>query len=260
MIEELFSVAGKTALITGGTSGIGLMIAEGYLRAGVKVYISSRKPDACAAARDRLAAFGEVHAIPADVSDVDQCRALIDEVATREDRLHILVNNAGAVWGEPFDTFPLEAFDKVLTLNVKSPFTLTQLARPVLDAASAEDDPARVINVGSIDGIVVPRTPTFSYSASKAALHQLTRHMAHVLAPDILVNAIAPGPFRSKMMAATLDAVGDRLAAATPVGRIGCDEDMIGVSIYLASRAANYVTGAVIPVDGGLSTTAGMSI
>ncbi len=260
MLDELFSIAGKTALITGGTSGIGLMIAQGYLRAGVKVYIASRKPEACAAASETLSEFGEVHAIPADVSDVAQCQALIDEVAAREDRLHILVNNAGAVWSAPFDSFPLEAFDKVLTLNVKAPFALTQAARPLLDAARTDDDPARVINVGSIDGIVVPRTPTFSYSASKAALHQLTRHMAHVLAPDILVNAIAPGPFRSKMMAATLDAVGDRLAAATPVGRIGRDEDMIGVAIYLASRAANYVTGAVIPVDGGLSTTAGTTL
>ncbi|OBF21964.1 SDR family oxidoreductase [Mycobacterium sp. ACS4331] len=260
MLDELFSIAGKTALITGGTSGIGLMIAEGYLRAGAKVYISSRKEAACTAARESLSEFGDVQAIPADVSDVEQCGALIDAVAAREERLHILVNNAGAVWGEPFDTFPPEAFDKVLTLNVKTPFVLTQAARPLLEAARDDDDPARVINVGSIDGLIVPRTPTFSYSASKAGLHQLTRHMAHVLAPDILVNAIAPGPFRSKMMAATLDAVGDRLASATPVGRIGRDEDMIGVAIYLASRAASFVTGAVIPVDGGLSTTAGTTL
>lgn len=260
MVEELFSLAGKTALITGGTSGIGLMIAEGYLRAGVKVYVSSRKPDACAAAVRQLSEFGDVFAIPADVSDEAQCRALIDDVGGREDRLHILVNNAGAVWGEPFDTFPLEAFDKVLTLNVKAPFALTQLARPLLDAAAVEDDPARVINVGSVDGIVVPRTPTFSYSASKAAVHQLTKHMAHVLAPKILVNAIAPGPFQSKMMAATLDAVGQQLAASAPVQRIGRGEDMMGAAIYLAARASNYVTGAVIPVDGGLSTTAGLSL
>ena len=260
MSYDLFSITGKTALITGGTSGIGLMIAEGYLRAGARIYISSRKPDACAAAQDALAEFGAVQAIPADVSTEDGCRALIDAVAERTDSLDILVNNAGATWGAPFDEFPGAAFDKVLTLNVKSPFLLTQLARPLLEAASADDDPARVINIGSIDGIVVPRMGTYSYSASKAAVHQLTRHMAHALAPRILVNAIAPGPFPSKMMAATLDAVGDRLAAGTPVGRIGRGEDMAGAAIYLASRAANYVTGAVLPVDGGLSTTVGLQL
>ncbi len=258
MGPELFSIAGKTALITGGTSGIGMMIAEGYLRAGARIMISSRKPDACAAAQETLSKFGEVHAIPADVSREEQCRELIDAVSARTDKLDILVNNAGATWGAPLDEFPVAAFDKVLTLNVKAPFLLTQLARPLLEAASAADDPARVINIGSIDGIVVPRMPTYSYSSSKAAVHQLTRHLAHALAPAILVNAIAPGPFPSKMMAATLEAVGDQLAARTPVGRLGRGEDMAGAAIYLASRAANYVTGAVIPVDGGLSTTAGI--
>jgi len=198
MGPELFSIAGKTALITGGTSGIGLMIAEGYLRAGARIVISSRKPDACAAARETLSEFGEVHAIPADVSRDEQCRELIDAVAARTGKLDILVNNAGATWGAPLDEFPVAAFDKVLTLNVKAPFLLTQLARPLLEAASAPDDPARVINIGSIDGIVVPRLPTFSYSSSKAAVHQLTRHLAHALAPSILVNAIAPGPFRRR--------------------------------------------------------------
>jgi NAD(P)-dependent dehydrogenase (short-subunit alcohol dehydrogenase family) len=257
MFPDLFSIHGKTALITGGTSGIGLMIAEGYLRAGARVYISSRKSDACAAAAERLAEYGEVHAIPADVSGEDGCRALIDAVGAREDALHILVNNAGATWGAPFDEFPSAAFDKVLTLNVKAPFMLTQLARPLLEAASTGDDPARVINIGSIDGITVPRLNSFSYSASKAGLHQLTRHMAHELAPSILVNAIAPGPFPSKMMAATLEAVGDQLAGVVPAKRIGRTEDMAGAAVYLASRAANYITGVVLPVDGGLSTTAG---
>ncbi len=260
MGPDLFSIAGKTALITGGTSGIGLMIAEGYLRAGARIIVSSRKADACAATQEALAEFGEVHAIPADVSREDQCAELIDAVGAHTDKLDILVNNAGATWGAPFDDFPTAAFDKILTLNVKAPFVLTQLARPLLEAASTGDDPARVINIGSIDGIVVPRMGTYSYSSSKAAVHQLTRHMAHALAPTILVNAIAPGPFPSKMMAATLDAVGDRLAAGTPVGRLGRGDDMAGAAIYLASRAANYVTGAVIPVDGGLSTTAGLSI
>jgi len=258
VFPELFSVAGKTALITGGTSGIGLMIAQGYLQAGVRVYISSRKPDACAAAQEQLAQYGQVHAIPADVSSEEQCAALIAGISERESALHILVNNAGATWGAPFDSFPPAAFDKVLTLNVKAPFVLTQLARPLLEAAATSDDPARVLNIGSIDGLTVPRLNTFSYSASKAALHQLTRHLAYELSPTILVNAIAPGPFPSKMMAATLDAVGDRLAAAVPVKRIGQTEDMAAAAVFLASRAANYITGAVLPVDGGLSTTVGL--
>jgi NAD(P)-dependent dehydrogenase (short-subunit alcohol dehydrogenase family) len=201
-----------------------------------------------------------VDAIPADVSSEEQCRALIDEVGTRAEALHILVNNAGATWGEPFDTFPPAAFDKVLTLNVKAPFVLTQLARPLLDAAATDDDPARVLNIGSIDGLTVPRLGTFSYSSSKAAVHQLTRHLAYALAPKILVNAIAPGPFPSKMMAATLAAVGDELAASTPVKRVGRTEDVAAAAVYLASRAANFITGAVLPVDGGLSTTAGLQL
>jgi NAD(P)-dependent dehydrogenase (short-subunit alcohol dehydrogenase family) len=260
VFPEIFSITGKTALITGGSSGIGLAMAEGYLRAGARVYISSRKADACADAERDLSQYGDVHAIPANVSDDAQRKALIDEIASREDKLHILVNNAGATWGADFDSFPPEAFDKVLTLNVKAPFVLTQLARPLLDAASVDDDPARVINIGSIDGIAVPRMGTFSYSSSKAALHQLTRHMAYALAPKILVNAIAPGPFQSKMMAATLDAVGERLAAAAPVKRIGRPEDIAAAAVYLASRATNFMTGAVLPLDGGLSTTAGLQI
>jgi len=210
------------------------------------------------AAQEQLAQYGQVHAIPADVSSEEQCAALIAGISERESALHILVNNAGATWGAPFDSFPPAAFDKVLTLNVKAPFVLTQLARPLLEAAATSDDPARVLNIGSIDGLTVPRLNTFSYSASKAALHQLTRHLAYELSPTILVNAIAPGPFPSKMMAATLDAVGDRLAAAVPVKRIGQTEDMAAAAVFLASRAANYITGAVLPVDGGLSTTVGL--
>jgi NAD(P)-dependent dehydrogenase (short-subunit alcohol dehydrogenase family) len=260
LFPDLFSVSGKTALITGGTSGIGLMMAEGYLRAGVRVYISSRKPDACRSAQEYLSPFGEVHAISADVSNEEQCQTLIEAISAREEALHILVNNAGATWGAPFDSFPAAAFDKVLNVNVKAPFVLTQLARPLLEAAAVDDDPARVINIGSIDGLTVPRLNTFSYSASKAALHQLTRHLAYELSPTVLVNAIAPGPFPSKMMAATLDIAGDRLAAATPVKRIGRTEDIAAAAIYLASRATTFMTGAVIPLDGGLSTTLGLQI
>lgn len=259
-VSDLFSVAGKTALVTGGTSGIGYMIAEGYLRAGARVYLSSRKADACRRAEQDLSPLGEVHSIPADLSREQDCRALIDAIVAREDRLQILVNNAGATWGAAFDEFPPAAFDKVLTLNVKAPFLLTQLARPLLEAGSAEDDPARVINVGSIDGLMVPSTRNFSYSASKAAIHQLTRHLAAELAPTILVNAIAPGPFPSKMMAHILDAAGDAIAAGNPVKRIGRATDVAAAAVYLASRATNFITGAVLPLDGGLSTTVGIRL
>ncbi|GAA4147888.1 SDR family oxidoreductase [Actinomadura keratinilytica] len=255
MFPDLFSIAGRTALVTGGTRGIGYMIAEGYLKAGARVFISSRKPDACARAQKELSEFGDVTAVPSDVRDERQCRELIEEVARRTDRLDILVNNAGATWGAAFDDFPADAWDKVLGVNLKAPFLLTQLARPLLEAASEQDDPARVINIGSIDGLIVPGFGNYSYSASKAAVHHLTRHLAAELAPAILVNAIAPGPFPSKMMAATLDAIGERLTAASPVRRIGRTEDIAGAAVYLASRATAFMTGAVIPLDGGLSTT-----
>jgi NAD(P)-dependent dehydrogenase (short-subunit alcohol dehydrogenase family) len=261
MFPDLFSVQGKTALVTGGSRGIGYMIAEGLLRAGARVHISSRKAEACAAAEKELSQFGEITAIPADVSSEEQCRALIDEVAGHESGLlHILVNNAGATWGAPFDEFPDRAWDRVLGVNVKAPFTMTRLARPLLQAASAADDPARVINIGSIDGMIVPGFGNFSYSASKAAVHHLTRHLAAELSPAILVNAIAPGPFPSKMMEASLKAIGDKLNEASPVGRIGRTEDIAAAVVYLSSRATNFMTGAVIPLDGGLSTTVGIHI
>jgi len=261
MFPDLFSVQGKTALVTGGSRGIGYMIAEGLLRAGARVYISSRKADARAEAEKELSQFGEITAIPADVSSEEQCQALIDEVAGRESAvLHILVNNAGATWGAPFDEFPDRAWDRVLGVNLKAPFTMTRLARPLLEAASATDDPARVINIGSIDGMIVPGFGNFSYSASKAAVHHLTRHLAAELSPSILVNAIAPGPFPSKMMEEPLKAIGDQLNEASPVGRIGRTEDIAAAAVYLSSRATNYMTGAVIPLDGGLSTTVGIRI
>ena len=252
---DLFSITGKTALVTGGTRGIGKMIAEGYVEAGATVYISSRKADACAEVETELSAKGACIAIPADLSTEAGCRGLADEMATRVDHLDILVNNAGATWGTPLADYDETAFEKVLALNVKGVFHLTKFLVPLLQAAGTTDEPARVINIGSIDGIAVPILETYAYSASKAAVHQLTRHLAKRLAPSITVNAIAPGPFESKMMAATLDAFGEQIAANAPLKRIGRPDDMAGAAIYLSSRAGAYLTGAVIPVDGGIATT-----
>ena len=253
---DLFDLSGKTAVVTGGTRGIGLMMARGLLSAGARVYISSRKADACAAAERELSQYGPVTAIPADLSIEPECLRLAGELAGREQALHVLVNNAGATWGAPIEEFPAAAWDKVVDLNLKAPFFLTRAFLPMLEAAGTRDDPARVINVGSIDGLHVPSLPTYSYSASKAGLHHLTRVLARELGPrQITVNAVAPGPFESKMMAATLQAFGDVIAEAAPLRRIGRPDDMAGVAVYLASRAGAYVTGAVIPVDGGLGTT-----
>ena len=252
----LFDLSGKTAVVTGGTRGIGLMMARGLLQAGASVYISSRKADACAAAAQELAQYGPVAAIPADLATEAECLRLAGEVGEREQVLHILVNNAGATWGAPLAEFPAAAWDKVVDLNLKAPFFLTRAFLPLLEAGGTHDDPARVINVGSIDGLHVPSLPTYSYSASKAGLHHLTRVLASELGPrQITVNAVAPGPFESKMMAATLESFGAEIAARAPLRRIGRPDDMAGVAVYLCSRAGSYVTGAVIPVDGGLATT-----
>jgi NAD(P)-dependent dehydrogenase (short-subunit alcohol dehydrogenase family) len=255
-MSDLFSIAGKTALVTGGSRGIGLMIAQGYVEAGARVYISSRKADVLDEVAAELSKVGECHAIAADLSSEAECRRLAEAIAARESSLDILVNNAGATWGAPLEQFDEAAWERALALNVKGVFHLTKFLLPLLEDAGTTEEPARVINIGSIDGLRVPLMDNYSYSASKAAVHMLTRHLAKRLAPRVTVNAIAPGPFESKMMAATLEAFGEQIAAGTPLKRIGRPDDMAGAAIFLASRAGAYLTGAVIPVDGGIASLA----
>ena len=256
-MQDLFSIEGKTALVTGGGSGIGWMIAEGYARAGVKVYIATRKQAELDARIAELGDGGDVTAIVADLSTDEGCRGLGDEIESRTNgRLDILVNNAGANWGEPYEDFPEAAWDRVLNVNVKGVFQLTRRLTGALANAGTAEDPARVINIGSIDGLTAPSLETYSYSASKAAVHHMTRVLAKKLAAqNILCNAVAPGPFQSRMMKATLEAGGDAVAKMIPIGRIGSPEDMAGIAIFLASRAGAYINATVIPVDGGFSGT-----
>lgn len=255
-LPDLFGVAGKTVVVTGGTRGIGKMIAGGFVAAGATVIVSSRKADACAATAEELSAYGSCTGIASDLSTEQGARALAEAVGARHERVDVLVNNAGATWGVPIEQHDAASWDRVLNLNVQGVFHTTKFFLPMLEAAGSAEEPARVINIGSIDGLRAPIMETFSYSASKAAVHHLTRHLAKRLAPAITVNAIAPGPFESKMMAATLDAFGEQIAATTPLRRIGRPDDMAGTALFLASRAGAYLTGAVIPVDGGISTTA----
>ncbi len=253
-MRDLFDVSGKVALVTGGSRGIGAMIAEGYARHGVRTYITARKAAACDATAASLSEFGQCISIPADLSTKDGISALIEELEQREDRLDILVNNAGAVWGEPIEQFEEAAWDKVMTINVKTPFFLTQALLPMLEKAATAEDPARIIMVGSVDGLNVNRLPTFSYGPSKAAVHHLARTLAgHLADRHITANAIAPGLFPSKMTEHTIDTMGEQIRRGTPLQRIGKPEDMAGAAIYLASPAASFVTGIVLPVDGGIT-------
>jgi len=255
-MKDLFSVSGKVVLVTGGSRGIGSMIARGFVENGARVYISARKAEACDATARELSALGECVSLPADLSSDQACKELAAEVARREEKLDDLVNNAGTNWAAPLDEYPDDAWDKVMSVNVKAVFNLTRHCHALLAAAATPSDPARVINIGSIDGLRVPEVETYAYSTSKAAVHQVTRLLARRLAPEsITVNAVAPGPFESKMMAETLDRFGEAIVASCPLSRIGTPEDMAGVAIYLASRAGAYVTGTVIPVDGGIYGT-----
>src|SRR3989449_5680586 len=254
-MQNLFSIAGKTALVTGGSRGIGLMIARGFVEAGAKVYISSRKAEVCDRVAAELSRHGACVSLPADVGTEAGARKLAETVAAREPALHILVNNAGANWGAPLAEFPDSAWDKVLPLNVKALFPRTRACLPLLERAARPGDPARVINIGSIDGLHVPVLETYAYSASKAAVHHLTRVLAHRLAAqNITVNAIAPGPFESKMMHETLERFRDAIVASCPLGRIGEPEDMAGAALYLPPPAGADLTRALIPVGGGITT------
>ena len=251
-MENLFDLKGKTALITGGSRGIGAMIAEGFVRNGVKTYITSRKAEACDFKANELSEFGECISVPADINDMSQMNKLVSQIKDKEEKINILVNNAGAAWGASFDDFPENGWDKVMDTNVKSVFFLTQKLADILEKSASKSDPSRIINIGSIDGIGIPRAETYSYPASKAAVHQLTRVLANRLANrNINVNAIAPGPFQSNMMAHTLEEYGEEIKSSVPRGRIGAPEDMAGTSIFLCSKASSYITGSIIPVDGG---------
>lgn len=255
-LADLFSVEGKVVVVTGGTRGIGRMIAGGFVAGGATVIVSSRKADACEATATELSAFGSCTGIAADLSTEAGAQGLAEAVGALHDHVDVLVNNAGATWGVPLADHDTASWSRVLDLNVQGVFHTTKFFLPLLQASGSAEAPSRVINIGSIDGLRAPIMETYSYSASKAAVHQLTKHLAKHLAPAVTVNAIAPGPFESKMMAATLDAFGEQIAATTPMKRIGRPDDMAGTALFLASRAGAYLTGTVIPVDGGISTTA----
>ncbi|MCC5951705.1 MAG: SDR family oxidoreductase [Acidimicrobiia bacterium] len=260
--NALFSVAGKVVLVTGGSRGIGEMIAAGFLANGAKVYISSRKAEVCDATAARLSEEfgGECVSLPADLSNLEGIDGLVAELTTREDRLDVLVNNAGVSWGAPLDEFPEIGWDKVMDTNVKGVFFLTQRLLPLLEAAATEEDPSRVVNIGSIDGIKAPTFDTVSYGPSKAAVHALTRVLAaRLVRRKILVNAIAPGPFPTWMLSTGVGTGGDvegtdwdAIGQMSPRGRVGSPEDIAGIAIFLSSRAGAYTVGEVITCDGGV--------
>lgn len=253
MMKNLFSLEGRVALVTGGSRGIGRMIAQGFLEQGAKVYITARKAEACDEAAEELSQYGSCTSLPHDLSTVEGCRSFAERLLERDAALDILVNNAGAAWGAPFDEFPESGWDKVMNLNVKSLFFLTQALHGALKEAAKADRPAKVVNVASIDGIRINPWETYSYQASKAAVIHLTRRMAARLIEDnICVSGIAPGAFPSDMNRAARDAE-EAVAKMIPAKRIGRAEDMAGAAVFLASRAGDYVVGDTIAVDGGVA-------
>jgi NAD(P)-dependent dehydrogenase (short-subunit alcohol dehydrogenase family) len=256
-LASLFGLDGKVAVVTGGSRGIGFMIASGLVANGVRTYITARKAEACDAAAAELSEIGECISLPADLATAGGLASFVSALTERESQIDILVNNAGAAWGAPLGEFPELGFDKVMDINVKAPFMLTQALLPQLEAGATAEDPARVIMIGSIDGIRVPVGDNYSYSASKAGIHMMARHMAaHLVRRNITINSIAPGPFESKMMAYRLADPDSRkmVEASVPRRRIGSPEDIAGTVIFLASRAGAFTTGAIVPVDGGIST------
>jgi 2-deoxy-D-gluconate 3-dehydrogenase len=264
-LNDLFGIEGKVALVTGGSRGIGEMIAAGFLANGAKVYISSRKVAACDETARRLADRygGECISLPANVAGLDGIDALASSLGEREDRLHVLVNNAGVSWGAPIDSYPESGWDKVMDTNVKAVFFLTQRLLPLLEAAGTAEDPARVINIGSIDGLRTPIFETVSYGPSKAAVHALTQQLAaHLVKRNVIVNAIAPGPFPTWMLSTGVGGGGDventdwdAVARTNPRGRVGTPQDIAGTAIFLASRAGAFTVGEIITCDGGIVAT-----
>jgi NAD(P)-dependent dehydrogenase (short-subunit alcohol dehydrogenase family) len=251
-MKNLFNVEGKVVLITGGSRGIGEMIATGFVENGAKVYISARKAAPCNELAERLSEKGFCVSLPCDLSTTEGVNWMAEELGKREEKLDVLINNAGAAWGEPIDDYSEKGWDKVFNINLKGPFFLVQKLLPMLRKAASEGAPARIVNTASVNGIEPPALETYAYSSSKAGMIMLTRHLAKRLAPEhILVNCIAPGPFPSQMMKETLETMGDAIRASNPLGRIGEPEDIAGVAIFLSSRASGYTTGASIPCDGG---------
>jgi NAD(P)-dependent dehydrogenase (short-subunit alcohol dehydrogenase family) len=267
IFEELFSLAGKKALVTGGATGIGRMIAAGLARAGADVMIASRKAPACEAVAREIQALpdvrGKVEGFGGDVATEEGIKGIVEAVKARTDRLHILFNNAGITWGEPMETFPHAAWGKVMGVNVAGLFTLTRDLLPLLEAAATAQDPARVVSLGSVMGTQPMGDGAYSYAASKAAVHHLTKILAKELAPKhITFNAFAPGPFQSRMtaFATGTDDQAERVGKGVPLGRIGSPSDIAGASLYLCGKGGSYVTGAIIPIDGGIHVETGAEL
>jgi NAD(P)-dependent dehydrogenase (short-subunit alcohol dehydrogenase family) len=253
MMQDLFSLEGRVAVVTGGSRGIGKMIAQGFVEQGAKVYITARKAPACVETAEELSKLGTCIAMPHDLSTVEGCRAFAAAVTEREPKLDILVNNAGAAWGEPFDQYPEKGWDKTMDLNVKSLFFLTQALHPALKAAASPERPGKVINIASIDGIKINPWETYAYQASKAAVIHLTRRLAaRLIEDDICVSGIAPGAFVSEMNFAARD-MPEQVAKRVPAKRVGRPEDLAGTAVFLASRAGDYVVGDTLAVDGGVA-------